>query len=53
MDVLITKVEKQLDKKVKVVRFDKGGEFYKKYNETWQYPGPFDKFLKKRGIYAQ
>ena len=35
---------------MKVERSDRGGEYYERYNETWQYPGPFAKFLQKRGI---
>jgi len=37
MDVLkvfIDEVERQLDIKVKVVRSDRGGEFYGKFNES-------------------
>ena len=56
MDVLelfINKVERQLDKKLKVVRFDKSGEYYGKFNEKGQCLGPFAKFLETRGICAQ
>ena len=35
------------------MRFDKGGEYYDKFNEKGQCPGPFAKFLKSRGICAQ
>ena len=37
MDVLetfINEVETQLDRKVKVVRSDRGGEYYGKFNES-------------------
>lgn len=53
LEVFITEVERQLDRKVKIVRSDRGGEFYGRYDETGQKPGPFAKFLEKRGICAQ
>ncbi|KAL5739596.1 hypothetical protein ACOSQ2_028776 [Xanthoceras sorbifolium] len=43
-------IKRQLDRKVKVVRSDKGNEYYGKYDETGQCPSPF---LKRHGIYAQ
>jgi hypothetical protein len=45
--VFITEVERQLVKKVKLVRSDRDGEFYGKYNEVGQNSGPFAKFLDK------
>ena len=30
----INKVKKQLNKKVKIVRLDRGGEYYDKYDES-------------------
>ncbi|KAH7866788.1 hypothetical protein Vadar_024998 [Vaccinium darrowii] len=53
LEVYITEVERQLDRKVKIVRSDRGGEFYGRYDESGQNPGPFAKFLEKRGIRAQ
>ena len=38
---------------MKIVRSDKSGEYYGKYDENGQHPGPFAKFLEKRGICAQ
>ena len=38
---------------MKVVRSNRGGEYYGKYNETGQCPGPFAKFLEKCGICTQ
>ena len=38
---------------MKVVRSDRGGEFYGKHNETGQCIGPFAKLLKRHGIRAQ
>ena len=52
LEVYINKVERQLVKKVKIVRSDRGGEYYGKYDESGQHPGSFAKFLEKRGIYA-
>jgi len=46
-------VERQLDRKVKVVRSDRGGKYYGVYDESGQHLGLFAKFLKKRGICAQ
>ena len=53
LKVFIDEVERQLDRKVKVVRSDRGGEYYGKYNKNGQCPGPFAKFLESRGICAQ
>ena len=49
----MTGVERQLDRKVKIIRYDRGGEYYGKYNESRQCLGPFAKFLEKHGICAQ
>jgi len=48
LEMYIKEVERQLDGKV-----DRGGQFYGKYDENGQHPGPFAKFLEKRGICAQ
>ena len=47
LEVYINEVERQLDKKVKIVRSDRGGEYYARYDESGQHPGPFAKFLEK------
>ncbi|RVW53328.1 Retrovirus-related Pol polyprotein from transposon TNT 1-94 [Vitis vinifera] len=52
-EMFIIEVERQLDKKIKIVRSDRGGEYYGRYDESGQNPGPFSKFLEKRGIRAQ
>ena len=52
LKVFIDEVERQLDRKVKVVRSDRGDEFYRKYNESGQCLGPFAKFFESRGICA-
>ena len=38
---------------MKIIRYDRGGEYYERYDETRQHPGPFAKLLRKRGICAQ
>lgn len=53
LGIYINKVERQLDRKVKIVRSDRGGEFYGKFTKPGQCPGPFSKFLKSCGICAQ
>jgi transposase InsO family protein len=53
LEVYITEVERQLDRKVKVVRSDRGGEYYGRYDGLAQCPGPFAKLLEKHGICAQ
>ena len=52
LEVFIDEVERQLDRKVKVIKSDRGGEYYGKFNESGQCPGPFAKLLKSRGICA-
>ena len=46
----ITEVERQLGKKVKIIRSDRGGEFYGRYDESGQCPRSFAKILKTLGI---
>ncbi|CAA7053517.1 unnamed protein product [Microthlaspi erraticum] len=53
LKVFIDEVERQLERKIKVVRSDRGGEFYGKFNESGQCPGPFAKLLESKGICAQ
>ena len=38
---------------MKIIRYDRGGEHYERYDETRQHSGPFAKLLQKRGICAQ
>lgn len=40
-------VEKQLGKQIKIVRSNKGGEYYGRYMGLRQSPGPFAKFLEE------
>ena len=39
------KVELQLGKPIKAMKFDRGGEYYRRYDETGWNLGPFAKFL--------
>ena len=48
--MFIDEVERQLDRRVKVVRTDRDGEYYGEFNEKGQCPGLFAKFLENRGI---
>ena len=52
-EVYITEVEKQLERKVKIIRSDRDGEYYEKYCESGQFPGPFAKLPEKHGICEQ
>ena len=47
------KVESQLGKLIKVVKFDRDGEYYGRYDETGQNPRPFAKFLLECSIDAR
>uniref|UniRef100_A0A2N9IKQ7 Integrase catalytic domain-containing protein n=1 Tax=Fagus sylvatica TaxID=28930 RepID=A0A2N9IKQ7_FAGSY len=49
----IAEVERQLDRKVKIIRSDRGGEYYGRYDGIRQCPRPFAKFLEEHGICAQ
>ena len=51
--VFKAKVEKQCCKQIKIVRTDRGGEYYERYIEDRQAPRPFAKFLQEHGIVAQ
>ena len=47
-------VENQLSKKIKVVRFDRGGEYYGRYDGSGeQHLGSFAKYLMECGIFPQ
>ncbi|RVW74232.1 Retrovirus-related Pol polyprotein from transposon TNT 1-94 [Vitis vinifera] len=47
------KSREQYGKQIKIVRSDRGGEYYGRYLEDGQSPGPFAKFLQEHGIVAQ
>jgi hypothetical protein len=46
-------VENQHNIKIKVVRSDRGGEYYGRHTPYGQVPGPFARFLQENGIVAQ
>ena len=47
-------VELQLGKKIKAIKSDRGGEYYRRYDGSGeQRPGPFVLFLKKYGTFPQ
>ncbi|KAI3703897.1 hypothetical protein L1987_74093 [Smallanthus sonchifolius] len=48
-----SEVEKQLDLQFKVVRSDRGGEYYGRHTDVGQAPGPFYEFCKVQGIVNQ
>ncbi|RVW62449.1 hypothetical protein CK203_060443 [Vitis vinifera] len=48
--VFKAEVEKQYGKQIKIVRSDRGGEYYGRYLEDGQSPGPFAKFLQSMGL---
>ena len=45
--------KKQLNRVIKVVRSDRGGEYYGRYTESGQNKGPFALYLEECGIKAQ
>ncbi|KAJ9562492.1 hypothetical protein OSB04_007652 [Centaurea solstitialis] len=46
-------VENQLSCKIKIVRSDRGGEYYGRHTNVGQSPGPFVEFCKSHGIVNQ
>ncbi|KAK1406103.1 hypothetical protein QVD17_41389 [Tagetes erecta] len=46
-------VENQLNCKIKVVKSDRGGEYYGRHTDIGQVPGPFYQFCKEHGIINQ
>jgi len=51
--VFKAEVENQCCKQIKIVRSDRGGEYYGRYTENGQAPCPFKNFLQEHGIVAQ
>ncbi|GKE33820.1 retrovirus-related pol polyprotein from transposon TNT 1-94 [Tanacetum coccineum] len=45
-----SKVENQLNRKIKIVRSDRGGEYYGKHSDLGQSPGPFALYCQENGI---
>jgi len=52
-NVCKAKVELQCGKQLKIVKSDKGGEYYGRYTVSGQAPGPLAKFLLEHWIVAQ
>jgi len=49
--VFRAEVETQLNKKIKYIKSDRGGEYYGRYDGSGeQRSGPFDDFLEEYGI---
>ena len=46
-------VEKQLGKVIKIVRSDRGGEYYEKHGDAGQQKRSFARYLQDNGIVAQ
>jgi transposase InsO family protein len=46
-------VENQHDKRIKIARSDRGGEYYGRHTPFGQVPGPFARFLHETSIVAQ
>ena len=51
--VFKAEIENQCGKQIKIVRSDRGKEYYGKYTENGQAPGAFAKFLQENEIVAQ
>ena len=47
------KVELQLGMPIKAVKFDRGGEYYGRYDEIGRNPGPFTMFQLECGVDAR
>ncbi|TQE08812.1 hypothetical protein C1H46_005583 [Malus baccata] len=48
-----TEVEMQLNRQIKIVRSDRGGEYFGRYTEAGQQKGPFAIYLQQQGIVVQ
>jgi hypothetical protein len=53
LKIFKAEVENQHNIKIKVVRSDRGGEYYGRHTPYGQIPGPFAKFLEENGIVVQ
>ena len=51
--VFLTEVEKQLGKVIKIVRSDRGGDYYGNHSDARQQKGPFARYLQDNDIVAQ
>ena len=52
-NIFKAEVENQHDKRIKIVRSDRGGEYYGRHTPYGQVPRPFARFLQETGIVAQ
>ena len=52
LEIYITEIERQLDRKIKIIRSDRSGEYYGRYDGIKQCLNPFAKLLEKRSICA-
>lgn len=52
-EVFWAELTNQLDRKIKVMKSDRGGEYYGRHANRGQSEGPFACFLKSKGIVAQ
>ena len=50
LEIYYNEVKGQLDINVKIIRYDRGDEYYGRYDETGQHPGPFAKLVQKRAF---
>lgn len=53
LEVFIKEVERQVDRKVKIARSDRGGEYFARYDENGQHPDSFSKFHTMHSIYTE
>jgi hypothetical protein len=53
LKIFKAEVENQHNLKIKVVRSDRGGEYYGRHTPYGQAPGPFARYLQANGIVAQ
>jgi hypothetical protein len=51
--VFKAEAENQHNIKIKIVRYDRAGEYYGRHTPYGQVPGPFTRFLQENGIVAQ
>ena len=51
--VFKAETKKQCEMQIKIVRSDRGGEYYGRYTENGQAPSPFARFLQEHEIIAQ
>ena len=48
-----TEIERQLEEKIKIVRSDRYGEYYGRFDEGGRRAGPFARYLQDNGIVFQ